>query len=134
VLTRRQLLAVSASIEWGAGVGFAIAPSLMASLIVGGSLDTPAATTVGRVAGAALFCLGTACWLTRDHGRNPVTALVIAMLIYNIAAAAILVTAATVSNMTGIGLWPTVVLHLGMAAWCLASLLSTPESLPAEGR
>ena len=129
------MLVTSAAMEWGAGVGLAVAPSLTASVLVGGSLDTPAAASVGRIAGAALIALGTACWLVRGQERNPVAAaLVIAMLIYNSGVAAILIVAGTVLGLAGVGLWPTVVLHLCMAAWCLSSVLSKRATVPARGR
>jgi len=125
---------ISAAVEWGAGVGLAIAPSLTASLLVGGSLDTAAGATVGRVAGAALISLGTACWLARSQEHSSAAAgLIVAMLIYNVAAAAILAAAGTVSRLTAIALWPTVALHAGMAAWSLACVFSTPVSLSARG-
>jgi hypothetical protein len=43
-------------------------------------------------------------------------------LFYNVAIAALLIYAATVENISGIGLWPVVILHLGLAIWCAQSL------------
>ncbi len=113
----KRLLATTAIIEAGTGVGLLAAPSVLARLLLGATLDAPAAVTVARVAGAALLAIGLACWLGREAGR----ALVVAMLLYNVAAVAILAHAALGLALSGIGLWPAVALHTGLAAWCVAA-------------
>ena len=118
---RRLLLIVTAALEAPLGVSLLAAPSLPASLLLGSTLDAPAARAVGRVAGAALLALGLVCWLTRDEpkaGRGVVAAL----LIYNLAAVAILVGAGLGPGPAGIGLWPGAVLHTALAAWCIPCL------------
>ena len=120
----KRLLIVTAVIESGAGLGLAVAPSVLVSLLLGASVDAPGGATVARIGGAALLALGVACWLARADGRSrAASGLVAAMLFYNTAAVAVLIHAGTGVRLSGIGLWPAAVLHAAMAAWCMACLL-----------
>jgi hypothetical protein len=114
----KKLLATTAAIEAATGLGLLVMPSVIVRLLLGATLDAPAAITVARVAGAALLALGLACWLARDDGR----ALVVTMLFYNVIAAAILAHAAVSLALSGIGLWPAIGLHTALAGWCGAAL------------
>ena len=119
----KHLLAASAAIEVGAGLALAVSPSAVAGLLLGASLDAPAAWAVGRLAGAALVTLGVACWLAGLDGQSrAATGLAASMLLYNLAAVAVLSAAGIGSGLGGVALWPAVVLHLAMAAWCGACL------------
>ena len=117
----KLLLAITAVLEAATGLGLLVTPAVVARLLLGTTLDAPAAVTVARVAGAALLALGAACWLSRDHGR----ALVVAMLFYNVAAVAILAHAAVGLALSGLGVWPAIGLHTALAGWCAAALKST---------
>ena len=98
-------------------------PSAPVGLLLGSSLDTLTALTVGRVVGAALLALGAACWLARnDHQGRTATGLITAMLRYNPAVVALLAFAGISAARPGAGLWPAVVLHAAVAGWCIASL------------
>jgi len=119
----KNLLILTAVIEAGAGLVFVILPSAAAQLLFGTSLDAPVALTVGRLTGAALITLGVACWLARLDGESrAATGLVAAMLLYNLAALAILASAGIGPGLVGIALWLGVVLHSAMAVWCVVCL------------
>jgi hypothetical protein len=118
----KLLLAITAVLESATGLGLLLGPAMVARLLLGTTLDAPAAVTVARVAGAALLALGAACWLSRDNGR----ALVVAMLFYNVAAVAVLAHGAVGLALSGSGLWPAIGLHTALAGWCAAALKSNP--------
>jgi len=121
----KSLLIVTAAAETATGLALLGLPSLVVSLLLGGSLDTPAALVVARITGAALLSLGVACWLVRnDEKSRGAVGLVKAMMLYNVAAVAILAYAGVGAGMSGVGLWPAVLLHAVLAAWCIARLRS----------
>jgi hypothetical protein len=53
--------------------------------------------------------------------------MVAAMLFYNAAAAAVFIHAGLGVGVSAIGLWPTVVLHMALAVWCIACLRPTNQ-------
>jgi hypothetical protein len=119
----RTLLIVTALLEATTGVALAASPSRLVSLLIGSPLDTRPGSVVVRLAGTALLTLGLVCWLARNDQQNRVTAgPVAAMLFYNIAAATLLAYARLGLGLSGIGLWPAVVLHAALALWCVACL------------
>ena len=121
--TRKALLSVTAVLEAGTGLALVVSPAVPVSLLFGTTLETLVALTIGRIAGAALLSLGAACWLARNDERSRAAAgMVAAMLLYNIAVVALLADARVRSGLSGVGLWPGVVLHLAMAVWCNACL------------
>jgi len=119
------LLSLTAIIEAATGLALIIAPALVVKLMLGSPLETYAAVTLGHIAGAALLALGVAAWLARDDMQGHATrGLVVAIMIYNLGVSVILSAAGVRGQTVGIALWPAVVLHAGMAAWCIVSLLS----------
>jgi hypothetical protein len=124
-----RLLKLTAIIETATGLGLMGAPSVVVRLLLGSALGTSTAVMLGRVAGAALLALGVACWLARDDTQSRAArGLVIAILIYNIAATAILAFAGIGLGLHGVVLWPAVVLHAAMAVWCVACLRRGPQN------
>ena len=114
-----RLLKLPAIIETATGLGLMAVPSVVVRLLLGSPLGTSAAVMLARVAGAALIALGVACWLARDDTQSRAArGLVVAMLIYNIAATALLAFAGIGLGLHGVALWPAVVLHAAMGVWC----------------
>lgn len=119
----KSLLIVTAVVEAATGLALLGSPSLVASLLLGTSLDMPAALVVARVTGTALLSLGVACWLARNDEKSRAAAgVVTAMLLYNVAAVSVFLYASICLALSGIGLWPAVVLHVALAVWCIACL------------
>ena len=125
----KALPIVTAVIEVGAGMALMSFPSAAAMLLLGTPLETSAALTVARVAGAGLLALGVACWFARsDMQSHAAIGLVAAMFLYNAAAAAVLAYAGIWLGLHGALLWPAVFLHAAMAVWCAACLLRRPTN------
>ncbi len=121
----KPLLKLTGIIETATGLGLVAVPSVVVRLLLGSPLDTSAAVMLARVAGAALLALGVACWLARDDTQSRATrGLVVAMLMYNLVATAVLAFAGIGLQLHGVLLWPAVVLHAVMGAWCVACLRS----------
>jgi hypothetical protein len=119
----KNLLTIVAAAETAVGIALLAIPSWVTSLLLGSTPDTAVAATVARVAGFALLALGIACWLARaDTQSRAARGLVSAMLVYNAGVCGVLVSASLASGLSGFGLWPTAILHAGLAAWCAASL------------
>ena len=124
----KRFLTLTVIIEAATGFGLIVIPSVVVRLLLGSPLDTPAAVTLGRVAGAALLALGVACWLAQyDAQSRTARGLVVAMLMYNIVATAVLAFAGIGLGLHGVALWPAVVLHAAMGAWCVACLRRSPS-------
>jgi hypothetical protein len=119
----KTLLSVTAVLEAAIGLALVARPSAPVAVLLGSSLDSPAALTIAHVAGAALLSLGVTCWLARnDTQGRAASGLIAAMLLYNAAVVALLVRAGIAPGLSGIGLWPAVVLRLEMAVWCVSCL------------
>jgi len=125
----KKLLIITTLIETGAGVALLCGPSFVVKLLLGSPLDAPAAVTLGRLTGAALFALGAACWRASGDTKNRAArGLAGAMIFYNLGAVVILGAAGIRAQTVGVALWPAVVLHGVMTVWCIASLLRKPAS------
>jgi Kef-type K+ transport system membrane component KefB len=130
----KVLQTASAVIELGAGFALLCFPSLTVRLLVGAPLDTPAALTVARVGGAGLLALGVACWLARGDTQSRASrGLVAAMLLYDVAAVAVLAFAGIGFGLQGVALWPAAVLHAVMSVWCVMYLLRSQLNVTIDG-
>jgi hypothetical protein len=120
-LVSKTLLQVSAAVEAGAGAALILVPSAIAGLLIGGTLDSPTAIIVARLAGAALMTISLICWFaSRDSQSRTAAGVVAALLFYNAAAVGVLLYARLGVDLSGPGISPAIALHAALAAWCLA--------------
>ena len=125
----KRFLILTAIIEAATGLALIAMPAIVVRLLLGAEISG-ASIPLGRVAGAALLALGVACWLARDDTQSRAArGLVVAMLIYNIVATAVLAFAGIGLALHGVVLWPAVVLHAAMGAWCVACLRRSPRNV-----
>ena len=122
MLSTRALLATSAILEGAVGLALLLRPSIVASLLLGAGAESNVAVVLGRLAGAALGALGTACWFARDQPPGVARGLVASMLLYNLLAAGLLTFVAVTDGLRTPLTWPVVSLHIAMMAWCVLGL------------
>jgi len=114
----KRVLIFAAVGEAGLGLALLLLPSLVGLLLFGQEL-TGIAIPVARVAGIALIALGVACW--------PGTPLV-GMLTYSAAVTLYLAYLGFAGGLTGILLWPAVVLHLILTVLLTQASISDKET------
>jgi hypothetical protein len=115
------LLIVTAVIEGVVGFLLFIMPAIVVPVLLGAPIDTPTGMVAGRLAGAAIIALAICCWQARNAERSGAgLGIVMAMLFYNMAAAAVLVYAGVRLGLQSVYIWPTIVLHSALALWCAA--------------
>jgi hypothetical protein len=123
----KRFLTLTAIIEAATGLALIAVPAIVVRVLLGAEISG-ASIPLGRVAGAALLALGVACWLARDDTQSRTArGLVVAMLMYNIAATVILAFSGIGLGLHGVALWPAVVLHAAMAIWCIVCLRRSPK-------
>src|SRR5206468_9990516 len=122
-----RLLKLTAIIEAATGLALIAVPAIVVRLLLGAEISG-ASIPLGRVAGVALLALGVACWLARNETQSRAArGLVVAMLMYNLIAIAVLAFAGIGLGLHGVALWPAVVLHAVMAIWCIVCLRRSPS-------
>ena len=125
----KRFLTLTAIIEAATGLALIAMPAIVVRLLLGAEIFG-ASIPLSRVAGAALLALGVACWLARDDTQSlTARGLVVAMLMYNIVATAVLAFAGIGLALHGVALWPAVILHAAMAVWCVACLRRSPPNV-----
>ncbi len=102
----KRVLIFAAVGEAGTGLALLIVPSLVGRLLLGEEL-TGIAIPVAGVAGIALIALGVACWPGPPR---------VGMLTYSAAVTLYLAYVGFAGGLTGILLWPAVVLHVILTA------------------
>jgi hypothetical protein len=110
----KRVLIFAAVGEAGTGLALLIVPSLVGRFLLGEEL-TGTAIPVARVAGIALIALGVACWPGPPR---------VGMLTYSAAVTLYLAYLGLAGGLTGILLWPAVVLHViltALLAWASTS-------------
>ena len=122
-MQRQKFFIVTAVGEGATGIALLVVPSMVLSLLLGAAQPAEETLVAARVAGAALVAVGIACWSARKDQPTPSqTGLLCGMLFYDAAAALLLTLAGIRWSLSGIGLWPAVVLHSALGAWCLSCL------------
>ena len=107
-MNERLLFKASAIVEILTGLAFLAAPILFVGLLLGSGLG-PTGVAVARVLGIGLLSLGVAGW--ESPGQDIRLAPRAGLCIYNVGAAVVLVIFGTYGGMSGILLWPAIVLH-----------------------
>ena len=115
----KKLLIVIALGEAAAGLALLTVPSLVVPLLFGQE-PTAVAVALARVTGIALLALGVACW--------PGPPLV-GLLTYNVVVAGYLACVGFAGGLTGVLLWPVVVLHAVLAALLAWGITRMPRDL-----
>ena len=102
----RTVLALAAVGEAATGLALLVVPSLVGQLLLGAEL-AGIAVILARVTGFALVALAVACWPGPPQ---------LGMLIYSAAVTLYLAYLGFAGGLTGILLWPAVVLHAILTA------------------
>ena len=114
----KSALAFAAISEALTGLALLIAPSLVGQLLLGEQL-AGVAIPVARVSGIALIAFGIACW------PGPP---LFGMLTYSAVVTLYLVYVGFVGRLTGLLLWPAVVLHAMLTAFLTRALTSDKKT------
>jgi hypothetical protein len=122
----RKVLVFTTAVEMGTGVAFMADPAIVVTLLLGADV-AGTGIPLGRCFGIALLALGMACWPGRESsaGTRPARR---AMLAYNALIAAFLAWLGIAAHMTGVMLWPAVVLHAVVAALLVWARHEAPAS------
>jgi hypothetical protein len=118
----KSLLTLTAFVEAITGLALIAVPDLVLSLLLGVSLLEPSGILLSKLSGIALVSLAIACWQARDNTQASIV-ITKAFVFYNSSAALLLLYASLIEHLSGIGLWPAVLLHIALLVWCASSLL-----------
>ena len=113
----KTILSLAAIAEFLTGLALLIVPSLVGWLMFGQDF-AGIGILAGRVAGIALIALSVACW------PGPPLA---GMLVYSAGVAVYLAYIGFAGGLTGVVLWPAVVLHVVIAALLARAMVNRSE-------
>jgi hypothetical protein len=119
---RTYSVKVAAWLEILVGIGLIVSPDLLGRLLFAAPPDG-VGVPMTRFAGIGLFSLGISC--LSMSGRAPNRSAVVGLLVFNAAAAILLVWIGAATAMRGPLLWPAAILHAGLAAALLAQVSRT---------
>ena len=114
----KKVLVLAAVSEAATGLALVIVPWLVGRLLLGEEL-TGVAIPVARVLGIALIALGVACWPGPPR---------VGMLTYSAAVTLYLAYVGFAGGLSGILLWPAVVLHVILTALLTRASTSDKET------
>jgi len=118
----KALLATTAIFEVAAGIALLVVPVLLIPILLGAPLEGLAGLVVVRLLGSALVSFGVVCWFgRRDAPSHAVVGIIAGMLLYNFAAAVLLVSARFWLGMSAF-VFLLAALHAALAVWCIACL------------
>ena len=120
----KKVLIFAAVAEAATGLALLIVPSLVGQLLLGEQL-TGVAVPVARVAGIALIALGIACW------PGPP---LLGMLTYSALVTLYLAYLGFAGGLTGILLWPAVILHAILTALLTLDVAQLLNPISARNR
>jgi hypothetical protein len=125
----KKLFIAMAIIEMMTGLVLIVSPAMLAWLLLGSLLDVPQAIIIARLGGVALLSLGTVCWFaSRDENSPAAAGVMAAMVLYNCGVIILLAYAGIGLGLSGVGLWPAVLVHTILAVGSIASVKSRATS------
>jgi phosphotransferase system glucose/maltose/N-acetylglucosamine-specific IIC component len=121
-MRRAALLLITAVGESATGLFLLLLPAVPLRLLLG-LATAPETLLVARVAGTAIIAIGVASGMARDDGGSPaLRAVLTGILVYDVAVAVVLAYAGIGLGLSGILLWPAVLVHVALAVWCVLVL------------
>lgn len=118
----KTLLRVTALAEGGMALACLVVPHLPVDLLFGQPPATPLALVLARFVGAVLLSLSLASWLVAKEPGAAALGVVKALLFYDVMAIVVFLYSRLALGLAGILLWPAVVVHVILGAWCFLEL------------
>jgi len=117
----KSLLTITAIFEASTGVALIAIPATIVPILLGIPFSDDNLHVISGVTGVALLSIAIMCWSFRSSGQQA-AGIVRAILFYNFMTSLILMYGALGLGLSGLGLWPVVILHLMLALWSIVEL------------